>query len=190
MDNQAQFQSPSSISASASNSATTMADSPINGIISNNIINNKELSFKKERKFNVDQIIEKGKLKEGNELITYMCNIMHEKKRNILELLFKELGKEYLLSMLEKTLNIENNGGLFKEKCKYEKKNGNENSNSIISNTGGPGVNEKKTTGGIFFTLIKKDPEAKAILNRASKMDWKESKQRKKVYKLMDKLNI
>ena len=50
--------------------------------------------------------------------------------------------------------------------------------------------NEKKSTGGIFFTLIKKDPEAKNILIKASKKDWKEAKQRKKVYKLMDNLNI
>ena len=51
-------------------------------------------------------------------------------------------------------------------------------------------INEKKSTGGIFFALIKNDPEGKDILNKASKLDWKQSKQRKKVYKLMDKLNL
>ena len=114
---------------------------------------------------------------------------MKERKRNILESLYKELGKDYLIANLEKTLNIENNGGLIKGKSIYEKKvNDNkandDNSSKVDIN------NEKKTIGGIFFSLIKKDPEAKAILTKAVKLDMKESKQRKKVYKLMDKLNI
>ena len=50
--------------------------------------------------------------------------------------------------------------------------------------------NNRKSTGGIFFTLIKKDPEAKNILIKAAKQDYKESKERKKVYKLLEKLNI
>ena len=41
----------------------------------------------------------------------------------MLELLYKELGKDYLIAMLEKTLNIENSGGLVKGKCSYPKKN-------------------------------------------------------------------
>ena len=118
-----------------------------------------------------------------------MCTVMHEKKRNMLELLYKELGKEYLITMLEKTLNVENNGGLNKGKSIYQKKEEKEKKNSeniLVKNN----VIEKKSTGGIFFTLIKMDPKAKDILNKASKLDWKQSKQRKKVYKLMDKLNI
>ena len=114
---------------------------------------------------------------------------MHEKKRNILELLYKDLGKEYLITMFEKTLDIENNGGLAKAKCIYQKKGEEKkiNENKPVENNN---LGEKKSTGGIFFTLIKKDPEARGILMKASKLDWKESKQRKKVYKLMDKLNI
>ena len=139
--------------------------------------------------FDIDEIINKCKEKDGIELINYICIIMKEKKRNILESLYQELGKDYLIFTLEKALNIQNNGGLSKEKCKYpkkaEKKNQEENKN--INNDI---QNEKKSTGGIFFTLVKKDPEAKSILIKASKKDWKESKQRKKVYKLMDNLNI
>ena len=119
-----------------------------------------------------------------------MCAVMHEKKRNMLELLYKELGKEYLIAMLEKTLNVENNGGLNKGISIYPKKEEKEKKNSeniLVKNNK---VIEKKSTGGIFFTLIKMDTEAKDILNKASKLDWKQSKQRKKVYKLMDKLNI
>ena len=114
---------------------------------------------------------------------------MKEKKRNILESLYQELGKDYLIFTLEKALNIQNNGGLNKEKCKYPKKEEkmNQKEEKNINNNI---QNEKKSTGGIFFTLIKKDPEAKSILIKASKKDWKESKQRKKVYKLMGNLNL
>ena len=139
--------------------------------------------------FNTDEIINKCKEKEGIDLINYICVIMKEKKRNILESLYQELGKDYLIFTLEKALNIQNNGGLNKEKCKYPKKEdkmNQEEEKNINNNI----QNEKKSTGGIFFTLIKKDPEAKSILIKASKKDWKESKQRKKVYKLMGNLNL
>ena len=72
--------------------------------------------------FNIDEIINKCKEKEGIDLINYICVIMKEKKRNILESLYQELGKDYLIFTLEKALNIQNNGGLNKEKCKYPKK--------------------------------------------------------------------
>ena len=120
-------------------------------------------------------------------VINFICAVMEEKKRNLLESLYKELGKDYLISTLEKALDIENNGGLNKGKSKYEKKEDkkeeDDNKNNIY-------VNEKKSTGGIFFSLIKKDPEAKKILNKVSRKDYKEAKQRKKLYKLMDNLNI
>ena len=153
----------------------------------NNCINSQVSSLKKNI-FNVDEIIEKCKEKDGNELLNYMCVIMLEKKKIILESLYKELGKDFLIAMLEKTLEIENNGGLIKGKSQYakkkEEKKSNENNESVEND------NPKKSTGGIFFTLIKNNPEAKVILNRASKKDSKEARQRKKVYKLMDKLNI
>ena len=151
-------------------------------------ISERKLTFSKKEKFKVDEIIEQCKDKNGIELLNYMCSIMHEKKRNMLELLYKELGKDYLIAMLEKTLNIENSGGLVKGKCSYPKKK--EEIKISEKTPTATNMNDKKSTGGIFFTLIKKDPEAKAILNKASKLDWKESRQRKKVYKLLDKLNL
>ena len=141
------------------------------------------ISENKKTLFNIDEIIKKCNEKDNNELLNYMCAIMKEKKRNMLESLYKELGKGYLISVLEKALNIENNGGLNKGKCIYPKKDNDE----CVKNSYN---NEKKSTGGIFFSLIKKDPEAKNILIKASKKEWKEAKQRKKVYKLMDNLNI
>ena len=147
------------------------------------------LKTNKKISFNIDEIISKCKEKDGMELINFICGVMKEKKRNILEELYKELGKDYLIFTLEKALNIENNGGLNKEKSKYQKKDEDkkeQSDNNIDNNI----INEKKSTGGIFFTLVKKDPEAKNILNKASRKDWKEAKQRKKVYKLLDNLNI
>ena len=153
-------------------------------------INNSEISKSIEKyNFNIEEIINKCKEKDGIDLINYICVIMKEKKRNILESLYQELGKDYLIFTLEKALNIQNNGGLSKEKCKYQKKEEKMNQEED-KNINNDIQNEKKSTGGIFFTLIKKDPEAKSILIKASKKDWKESKQRKKVYKLMDNLNI
>ena len=137
--------------------------------------------------YNIEEIIMKCKEKDGIELINFICAVMEEKKRNLLESLYKELGKDYLISTLEKALDIENNGGLNKGKSKYEKKEDkkeeDDNKNNIC-------VNEKKSTGGIFFSLIKKDPEAKKILNKVSRKDYKDSKQRKKLYKLINNLNI
>ena len=163
-------------------------DNSKNNETNNNNCINSQISSIKKKPFNVDEIIEKCKEKDGNELLNYMCVIMHEKKKFILESLYKELGKDFLIAMLEKTLETENNGGLIKGKCIYakkkEEKKSNENNESIEND------NPKKSTGGIFFTLIKTNPEAKVILNRASKLDSKEARQRKKVYKLMDKLNI
>ena len=156
-------------------------------------LNEDENSLKNKKLiFNVEEIINKCKEKDGIELLNYMCSIMKEKKRNILETLYKELGKDYLIFNLEKALNIENNGGLNKGKCMYPKKDEKKEKNDNIKNNNdnNDSTNEKKSTGGIFFSLVKKDPEAKNILNRATRKDFKESKQRKKVYKLMDKLNI
>ena len=149
--------------------------------------NKNDLSLKKTI-FNVDEIIQKCKEKDGIELLNFMCSVMNEKKRNILEMLYKELGKHYLIVTLEKALDIENNGGLEKGKCIYAKKTEDKktNENNLVANN----FNEKKSTGGIFFGLIRKDPNAKSVINKATKLDHKESQKRKKVYKLMDKLNI
>ena len=54
-------------------------------------------SMNKKIAFNIDEIIAKCKEKDGGELINYICVVMKEKKRNILEALYKELGKEYLI---------------------------------------------------------------------------------------------
>ena len=149
--------------------------------------NTKKVIFFDKKSFKVEEIIKKCKEKDGIELLNYMCSIMQERKRNILEMLYKDVGKDYLIEKLEKALIIENSGGLLKEKNIYAKKHEEKGNESKVEDNNSPG---KKSTGGIFFTLIKKDPEAKKILSKAAKQDYKESKNRKKVYKLFEKLNI
>ena len=130
-----------------------------------------------DKKYDIDKIIKTCEEKDDFELINYMCEIMHEKKRIILEALYKELGKKYIISKLESTLTIQNSGGLKKGKSIYLKENKQY-------------VNENKSAGGVFFSLVKKDPEAGEILLKASKIDWKECRQRRKVQKLLDKLCV
>ena len=84
--------------------------------------NIKKALFFDKKSFKVDEIIEKCKEKDGIELLNYMCSVMQERKRNILEMLYKDLGKNYLIVKLEKALIIENSGGLLKEKNIYAKK--------------------------------------------------------------------
>ena len=111
----------------------------------------------KKKYFNVEKIIEKCKRLDNYNLVNYMCKIMHESKIKFVSMLFMSLGKDYVLNIFEKVLNIENEGGL---------KQANNNTN--------------KTTGGVFFTLIKEDPEAKKILKAAAKMSKKLAKTKKK----------
>ena len=85
-----------------------------------------DMLYSDKKFFNIDEIIKKCKDKDGIELLNYICSIMQERKRNVLEMLYKELGKDYLIMILEKTLNIENSGGLLKE-IKSEKKKGTKN---------------------------------------------------------------
>ena len=129
---------------------------------SNNNENNNEFNHPKiynqsrQKYFNVDKIIEKCKRLDNYNLVNYICKIMHESKIKFVSMLFMSLGKDYVLNILEKVLNIENNGGL-----------------KQVNN------DEKKTTGGVFFTLIKEDPEAKKVLKEAAKTSKKLAKQAK-----------
>ena len=110
-----------------------------------------------QRKFNVNEILEKCQKLNNYNLINYMCEIMHETKIKFMKVLLINFGKKYLLHFFEKTLNVENSGGLIQAKTE-----------------------EKKSTGGVFFSLIKEDPEGKKLLKNASKMSKKLSKKNKK----------
>ena len=49
-------------------------------------------------------------------------------------------------------------------------------------------IPERKTSGGILFTLLKKDNESKLIYKKLTKIDFNQRNIRKKTYKLFKKL--
>ena len=120
---------------------------------------NKDNNFNNKKTntyFNIDKILYKCKNLNGFKLVSFIGQIMKEPKLKYLMMVFRALGKDYVLNKFEKALEIENNGGMNINK-----------------------TNEKKTTGGIFFTLIKEEPEAKKILKDVSKEVKKLSKKHK-----------
>ena len=154
------------------NTSTTVNDNNLNNDNSKQIQN---VSIN-SKKFEVEKIIDNCKIKDNTQFVNYLCEVMHEKQRDIIEALFKQLGKDYLIAKLESTLNIENKGGLRKEECNTKKENA-------------PTKIENKSTGGVFFTLIKKDPEGKSVLVKASKINWKKIKQKKRMDNLLQKMD-
>jgi len=150
--------------------------------------NDQLLTFKK-KSYNIEEIIDNCRNKDGIPLLNYICGIMHEKKRNILESIYKDLGKDYIIGIFEQTLTVENNGGLAKKMNLKQKKISDEQKEKEQINSNN-NTNEKKSMGGIFFYLMNRNPEGKKILRKAAKLDYQEARERKKVYKLMNKLNI
>ena len=51
-------------------------------------------------------------------------------------------------------------------------------------------IHERKTSGGILFTLLKKDNESKLIYKKLTKIDFNQRNIRKKTYKLFQKLGL
>lgn len=51
-------------------------------------------------------------------------------------------------------------------------------------------IPERKTSGGILFTLLKKDNESKLIYKKLTKIDFNQRNIRKKTYKLFQKLGL
>ena len=51
-------------------------------------------------------------------------------------------------------------------------------------------IPDRKTSGGILFTLLKKDNESKLIYKKLTKIDFNQRNIRKKTYKLFQKLGL
>lgn len=142
--------------------------SPVDKPLYNNI---KELNLNGEYKYNIEKIIKECNIKEGTQLIKYVSQILNEPKEDLIAEIYKELGKDFIISYLNKTLNIENNGGMSKLSSSQTK--------------------EKKSPGGVFFYLMKtNDPSVKSIIKKVFHINYKERNQRKKVYRQLDKLNL
>ena len=96
-------------------------------------------------KYNVVSIINDAKDKEGKDFTNYIAFIMKESQKELIEDLYKELGKDFLLKFFEKALTIENNTGM-ERKIPRKKKELEENEKTNNEQT-----ILKRTIGGIFF---------------------------------------
>ena len=131
--------------------------------------------------YNIDNIKIECKKREGLNLIKYICFILNENREDLLIRFYEKLGKDFLLGKFYETLEIENKGGIYK-KIPNNKKEDNEI--FIIENK------ERKTSGGVLFSLLKQDNESKLIYKKLTKIDFKERNSRKKTYKLLKKLAL
>ena len=122
--------------------------------------------------YNIDNIKKLCNEKENDSLIRYIGLILNEPRTDLIRIIFKDLGKEFLINKLIKTCEIENKGGMKKKKLNY-----NENF-------------ERKTPGGVFLNLIKNDEESKSIFKKILKKDTREKRERKKFYKSLEKLEL
>ena len=122
--------------------------------------------------YNIDNIKKLCNEKENDSLIRYIGLILNEPRTDLIRIIFKDLGKEFLINKLIKTCEIENKGGMKKKKL---------NDNEIF---------ERKTPGGVFLNLIKNDEESKSIFKKILKKDTREKRERKKFYKSLEKLEI
>ena len=151
-----------------------------NNNLSKNLIISKNSEIKGIRQYNkngellynIDNIKKLCNEKENDSLIRYIGLILNEPRTDLIRIIFKDLGKEFLINKLIKTCEIENKGGMKKKKL---------NDNEIF---------ERKTPGGVFLNLIKNDEESKSIFKKILKKDTREKRERKKFYKSLEKLEL
>ena len=145
----------------------------------------KKYNKKGELIYNIDNIREECDKREGKNLIQFIMQILNEEKNELLIRVYESLGKDFLLNKLYEALQIENNGGVIK-KIPPKKKIENGEEVLIIEEN----ENERKSAGGVLFTLFKKDNESKIIYKEISKKENKSRTQRKKAYKMFKKLAL
>ncbi len=137
--------------------------------------------------YNIDNIKEECKKKNGTNLIKYIMYILDEEREDLLSGVYEGLGKDFLLNKLYETLEIENKGGVLK---KIPPKKKNEDNEEVIVIEDDDIVNERKTSGGVLFTLFKNDKNSRGIYKELSKKEFKDRTQRKKAYKMFQKLAL
>ena len=79
--------------------------------------------------YNIDNIKEECKKKNGTNLIKYIMYILDEEREDLLSGVYEGLGKDFLLNKLYETLEIENKGGVLK---KIPPKKKNEDNEEVI----------------------------------------------------------
>jgi hypothetical protein len=145
----------------------------------------KKYNKKGELIYNIDNIREECDKREGIILIQFIMQILNEEKDELLIRIYEELGKDFLLNKLYEALQIENNGGAIKKSLPKKKIENGEEIFVIEDND-----NERKTPGGVLFTLFKNDQESRLIYKEITRKENKSRAQRKKAYRLFQKLAL
>ena len=123
------------------------------------------------KKFNVDSIIENAKEKEGKDFINFLASVMKEPEKDLISDLYKELGKDFLLGFLEKTLEVENESGMVRKSTKDDK---------VV----------KRTTGGIFFFLIRGNEKGNVFVKEIFKKHARNCQKMRKLEKRLGKMEF
>ena len=137
----------------------------------------KEVNLNGEYIYNVEKILVEceAKYNDKNSFIEYLSKILNEKQKDLLLRLYSIAEKQFILSILEKTLKVINEGGITK--------------NNVNSQT--DSKENVRTVSGTFLYLIKQsDVLSKKDIKRIFWRNNAKKKEKKKFNNKFDKLNI
>lgn len=137
----------------------------------------KEVNLNGEYIYNVEKILSEceAKYKDKNSFIEYLSKILNEKQKDLLIRLYSIADKQFILSILEKTLKVINEGGIPR--------------NDVNSQT--ELKKNVRTVSGTFLYLIKQsDVLSKKDIKRIFWRNNAKKKEKKKFTNKFDKLNI
>ena len=137
----------------------------------------KEVNLNGEYIYNVEKILSEceAKYKDKNSFIEYLSKILNEKQKDLLIRLYSIADKQFILSILEKTLKVINEGGIPKKDV---------NSQTDLKEN-------VRTVSGTFLYLIKQsDVLSKKDIKRIFWRNNAKKKEKKKFTNKFDKLNI
>ena len=137
----------------------------------------KEVNLNGEYIYNVEKILVEceAKYNDKNSFIEYLSKLLNEKQKDLLLRLYSIAEKHFILSILEKTLKVINEGGITK--------------NNVNSQT--DSKENVRTVSGTFLYLIKQnDVLSKKDIKRIFWRNNAKKKEKKKFNNKFDKLNI
>ena len=137
----------------------------------------KEVNLNGEYIYNVEKILVEceAKYNNKNSFIEYLSKLLNEKQKDLLLRLYSIAEKQFILSILEKTLKVINEGGITK--------------NNVNSQT--DSKENVRTVSGTFLYLIKQsDVLSKKDIKRIFWRNNAKKKEKKKFNNKFDKLNI
>ena len=137
----------------------------------------KEVNLNGEYIYNVEKILVEceAKYNDKNSFIEYLSKLLNEKQKDLLLRLYSIAEKQFILSILEKTLKVINEGGITK--------------NNVNSQT--DSKENVRTVSGTFLYLIKQsDVLSKKDIKRIFWRNNAKKKEKKKFNNKFNKLNI